>query len=272
MSATQQVVVEKQQKQLTGQSLRRMEDPKFMTGAGKYVGDIRQPSMLHAAFVRSPHAHARITKIDVSRAVAHPNVRFVLIGGDIKGINNIPSVYEEPNKKSTKITPLAVDEVNYAGESVAAVFAVDAYSAQDASELVDVEYEPLDSVVDPEAAIKPGAPKVHAYHKDNIALHLLHEVGEIDKAFREADEVVKVELLNQRVNPAPLEPRGVLANYDSGTEVLTIWLSTQDPHGLRDGIADIMKLPQARVRLITPDVGGGFGSKARAYPEDIVVS
>ncbi len=270
MAATQ-LVVEKQ-KLVTGLPLRRMEDPKFITGSGKYVGDISFPNMLHAAFVRSPHAHAKILKVDASRALAHPNVKFVLTGADIKGIKNIPSVDEEPNKKATKILPLAMEEVNYAGESVAAVFALDTYSAQDATELVDVEYEPLDSVTDPEVALKSGAPKVHHYHKDNLAWHHVHQVGDIDKAFKSADEIVKVELLNQRVNPAALEPRGVLANYDSGTEVLTIWLSTQDPHGLRDGIADIMNLPQARVRLITPDVGGGFGSKARAYPEDIVVS
>ncbi len=270
MAATQ-LVVEKQVL-LTGQSLKRMEDPKFMTGSGKYVGDIRFPNMLHAAFVRSPHAHAKILRVDVSRALAHPNVRFVLTGNDIKGIRDIPSVDEEPNKKATKRPPLAIEEANYAGEAVAAVFAIDMYSAQDASELVDVEYEPLDSVTDPEAALKGGAPRVHHYHKDNLALHLVHEVGDIEKAFKAADEVVKVELLNQRVNPAALEPRGVLASNDSGTGVLTIWLSTQDPHGLRDGIAEIMNLPQARVRLITPDVGGGFGSKARAYPEDIVVA
>ncbi|MGO9190569.1 MAG: xanthine dehydrogenase family protein molybdopterin-binding subunit, partial [Streptosporangiaceae bacterium] len=145
------------------------------------------------------------------------------------------------------------------------------YQAEDAAELVEIDYEPLAVVVDAEAAFKPGSPKVHEEFPDNIAYHYLHRFGDVKAAFRNADRVVKVKFVNQRVHPVSMEPRGLAANYDSGNDMLTVWLSTQDPHTMRDSLAELLRVPYSSVRVIAPDVGGGFGGKAAPYPEDIVV-
>lgn len=269
MSAVQVAVTKKQ---LVGTSQKRMEDPKFISGSGRYIDDIRLPGMLYAAFVRSPHAHAKVLKIDPSKALNHPGVKAVLTDEDLKGIKNMPTVDEEPEKKATPRPVLASKDVNYAGEAVALLLAESRYAAEDAVELVEVEYEPLDAVHDVEAAMKGGAPKAHDYLPNNVSYHFVYENGDVEGAFKQADEVIKVELVNQRIHPLPLEPRGVIASYDSGNDELTVWLSTQDPRGLRDSIADILNLPDSKVRLIAPDVGGGFGCKAGVYPEDVAVS
>jgi aerobic carbon-monoxide dehydrogenase large subunit len=290
-----QVTVQKG-KLLVGQSLRRTEDPKFVTGAGAYLDDLKFPKMLYAAFVRSPHAHAKILSVNVEPALSAPGVVGALTSKDLEGkVDNMPGIdkassegggeaMEEamedakaegkpsrPHKKATTRAMLAVGEVNFAGEAVAAVFAETYYQAEDAAELVEVDYEPLEAVVDVEASIKPGSPKVHAEFPDNIGFHYVHRFGDIKAAFQKADRVVKVKLINQRIAPVSLEPRGVAASYDEGNDVLTVWLSTQDPHTMRDSLAELLRVHPANVRLIAPDVGGGFGGKSAPYQEDVVV-
>lgn len=279
--ASTQVTVQKSRK-LVGQSLRRTEDPKFVTGAGMYLDDMRMPDMLYAAFVRSPHANAKILKIDVSAALKHPEVVAVLTGKDLEGkVKYMPSVDQAgseggastgSDKRSTVRKVLPTDEVKFAGEAVAAVFANSYYGAEDAAELVEVEYEPLDAVTDVEQAMKPGSPLVHPELPDNVGYHFVHSFGDIESAFKKADVVVKVSLLNQRVHPVSLEPRGVAAAYDGGNGVLTLWLSTQDPHNLRNGLADLLKVEESSLRVVAPDVGGAFGGKSAPYPEDVVVA
>jgi len=268
-------------KRLVGQSLRRTEDRKFMTGAGGYLDDLKFPNMLYAVFVRSPHAHTKILSVNVGPALASPGVFGALTGKDLEGkVDPMPTVDRagseggtatEGVKKATTRKMLAVGEANFAGEAVAVVFAETAYQAEDAAELVEVDYEPLEAVVDVEAAIRQGSPKVHEEIPDNIGYRLVHRFGDIKGAFRSADRVVKVKLVCQRVHPVSMEPRGLAASYDPGNDLLTVWLSTQDPHNMRDTLADLLRVHASSVRVIAPDVGGGFGGKSAAYQEDVVV-
>lgn len=278
--ASAQVTVQKGKK-LVGQPLKRTEDPKFITGSGMYLDDLRLPEMLYAAFVRTPHAHAKLLSVDVTPALRLPGVFAALTGKDVDGkVKDMPTVgtaageggsSESEGMRATVSKVLAVGEVNYVGEAVAVVFAETMYVAHDAVDAVEVEYEPLEAVVDVESALKPDSPKVHADFPDNIARHYVHRVGDVDAAFRKADVVVKVDLLNQRVHPVSMEPRGVAASYDEGQGLLTMWLSTQDPHNLRNAIAGLLKMEDSSIRLIAPDTGGGFGGKAAPYPEDVVI-
>ena len=280
MLATAQVTVQRGEL-LVGKPLRRTEDPKFMTGTGGYLDDIQFPNPLYAAFVRSPHAHAKILNVNVGPALSSPGVVGVLTGKDVEGkVESLPTVDKAgaeggaasgTEKRPTVKKILAVGEANFAGEVVAAVFAESYYQAEDAAELVEVDYEPLEAVVDVEAAMKPGSPKVHEEFPDNIAYHFVHRFGDIKEAFRNADRVVKVKLVNQRVHPVSMEPRGLAASYDGGNDLLTVWLSTQDPHTMRDTLAEVLKARPEKVRVIAPDVGGGFGGKAAVYQEDVVV-
>jgi carbon-monoxide dehydrogenase large subunit len=266
-----QVAVQKEGT-LFGKPIKRVEDPKFMTGSGMYLDDLRLPDMLHAVFVRSPYANAKVVKIDVSAALAHPKVAGVLLAEDLEGkVTDLPTVPTNSETKGTVRKVLSSKYVRHVGEPIAMILAEDRYSAEDAVELVQVEYDPLPAVVDAEAGLKKGSPKVHEYLSDNVAYHFTFTSGEVERAFKEADHVVKVELVNQRVHPVSLEPRGVAASYDQGNGDLTIWLSCQDPHGLRNGLAGILKTSPQKVRLIAPDVGGGFGGKALPYPEDVAV-
>jgi carbon-monoxide dehydrogenase large subunit len=278
--ATAQVTVQKGVR-LVGQSLKRTEDPKFVTGSGGYLDDLKFPDMLYAAFVRSPHAHAKVLSVNVGPALSSPGVIGALTGADLEGkVDPMPTVDKagseggastEGEKRATVRKMLAVGEVNFAGEAVAVVFAESYYQAEDAAELVEVDYEPLPVVVDVEAAMRPGSPKVHKEFPDNIGYHLLHRYGDVKEAFKNADKVVKVKLVNQRVHPVSLEPRGIAARYDGGNDMLTVWLSTQDPHNLRDSLADLLKVHPSTIRVIAPDVGGGFGGKSAAYQEDVVI-
>ncbi len=264
---------------LFGAPIKRVEDRKFLTGKARYADDIKLPGMLSAVFVRSPHAHARVLKVDTSQAASSPGVAAILTGADLEG--KVKPLLEPAgegeegewgaNTAGTTWKVLATDTVNFVGEAVAVVVAEDAYAAEDGAELVQVDYEPLPAVVDPEKAISPRSLKVHDYLESNVASHVSFEAGDVDKAFKRADEVVKVKLYNQRLSPAPMEPRGIVAQFDEGTGVLTVYLSTQDPHGARDELADNLSVPRDKVRLIAPDVGGAFGGKAGIYTEDPVV-
>jgi len=271
------------EKKLVGQPLKRLEDHKFLSGAGKFLDDLRFPNLLYAGFVRSSYAHARIVGINIDEAVASPGVFRVLTGKDIDGlVSNLPTVdkagSEIPDDVSGEISRASVrkalpaDEVNYSGEAVAVVLATDKYSAEDAVELVHIEYEQLEPMMDPVLALNSKAPKVHEYLPDNLAYHHVIRSGDVEDAFRRANHTVKVELLNQRVHPMSLEPRGIAASFDDGNQLLTVWISTQDPQGMRSSIAESLKMNQDSVRVVAPDVGGAFGGKGAIYPEDIVIA
>jgi len=266
---------------LVGQPIRRVEDRKFLTGKANYVDDIKLSGMLHAVFVRSTQPHARLLKIDGAEALARPGVVAVITGADLEGhVGHIQGVQTEGevaegwggNPAGIVWKALATDKVTYVGEAMAVVVASDAYSAEDAAELVAIEYDPLPAVMDPERALEPGSPRVHDHLPSNLSSHTGFSAGDVAKAFRRADEVVKVKLHNQRLSPTPMEPRGVVAQYDEGTGSLLVYLSTQDPHGARDELAELLSMEKEDVRVIAPDVGGGFGGKAGLYPEDPVVA
>jgi len=260
--------VVKEETAVLGQPLKRVEDPRFITGTGLFADDIALPDVLHSVFVRSLYAHARIKRVDVTEALKQPAVKLVLTGQDLLNrVNKMPTVGEGGDTKPTDRPILPVDEVNFAGEAVALVVADDVYSAEDASELVQVEYESLPAVVDMERAASPDSPRVHEYLKDNIGYRSTKSSGDVVKAFREADHVIKLQQEFPRLSAVPMEPRNVIAAYEEASGFLTVWLSTQAPHEAREGIAGILKLPETKVRVIAPDMGGGFGQKAAVFPE-----
>lgn len=247
---------------IIGQPLKRMEDPKFITGTGRYVDDISLPNILHGAFVRSPHAHARMLSVDVSKALRNPSVRLVLTAKDLADLTDeIPTIEWEEEAKATHRLALASGEVNFAGEAVALVVAADPASAEDAAELVQVDYEPLPVVVDPVKALEEDSPRVHHYLPDNLAYRTAINAGDINKAFREADFVIKTAHDCPRLSAVPLEPRDIIASFDSATNLLTVWVSCQAPHDFRDEVAQVLRLADSHVRVIAPDMGGGFGQK-----------
>jgi len=264
-----------------GQPIRRVEDGKFLTGKANYVDDVKLAGMLHAVFVRSTQAHARVVRVETADAVSHPGVVAVFTAADLEGhVKPLMGGEGEAeaaegwgaNKSGVVWKALAAETVNYVGEAVAVVIAEDAYSAEDGAELVAVEYDSLPAVIDPEAALKPGSPKVHDYLPDNVGSRTSFKAGDVERAFKRADDVVKVKLYNQRLSPTPMEPRGIVAQFDEGTRSLTLFLSTQDPHGARDELAEILSMKPESVRVVAPDVGGAFGGKAGIYPEDPVIS
>jgi carbon-monoxide dehydrogenase large subunit len=255
-----------------GARVKRIEDPKLIRGAGEYIDDLTLPAMRHAAFVRSPHAHARIVRIDFAAARALPGVEG-FAAEDIAEIEKPLPALSVDDMLAVVHLPLASGEVHYAGQPVAVVVADDAYLARDAAERVGVEYAPLPAVIDLDRAAA-GAPYVHQSLGTNIAYRQVLDEGDVEGAFRRAPVVVRQRMLNQRLAPVSLEPRGTIAMYDGsiGQGILTVWTSTQEAHAIRDGIAQTLGLETRRIRVITPDVGGGFGAKLNTYPEDVVVA
>ena len=274
-----QVAVERRKKVL-GTPLKRIEDPRLVRGNGRYLDSVRLPRTAHAAFVRSPYPHAKIVGIDASSASETPGVIALFLGSDLKGVKHLLSAGEKGEGtsaeggvgKTTTRPALPTTEVNYVGEAVAMVVADDPYTARDAADLVQVEFEPLPAVIDPAMALEPSAPRVHDYLTDNVCARKVHSSGDVEKAFGAADETVRFDLVNQRVAAVPMEPRGVIADYDPASGILTVWSSNQGPHGKRDELSDALGLPTPRVRVRSPDVGGGFGAKLGLHPEDVVVS
>ena len=252
-----------------GKPLKRKEDPRLIQGLAHYVDDIVLPGMQYAAILRSPYAHAKIRSIDVSKAQAAPGVSLVITGADVRGsLGIVPCAAQIPDMKSAPRPALAQDRVRFVGEGVALVVATGRYAARDAVDLIEVDYEPLTPVVDPEKAMEKGSPVLYDEHKDNIAYRWELEGGDVKAAFKKADKVVKQRLVNQRLIPAAMEPRGVVAEYKPGERLLTVWSSTQIPHLLRTQIAAMLDVPEFSVRVITPEVGGGFGSKLNVYAEE----
>ncbi len=255
-----------------GQPVKRVEDPRLITGQSRYVDDVRLPGMLYMAFLRSIHAHARIKSLDLQAVRRAPGVVLVLTAADLKDqVGDVPVVGRLAEMKIPRHYPLAFDKVCYVGEPIAAVVATDRYLARDAVDLIGVDYEPLEAVVDPEKAIEEGAPRVHEEFPNNIVFVWRLSGGDIERAFRDADLVVKQRMVNQRVIPMAMEPRAVVAEYLAGSE-LTLWTSTQIPHLARTEIARMLGLPEHTVRVIAPEVGGGFGSKLNVYAEEAVVA
>ncbi len=258
-----------------GEAMSRKEDDRFLTGRGHYVADYHPAGTLHAKFVRSPYAHAKIVRIDPKKARSAPGVIGVFTADDLKGaVGNIPTAWTVTNAdiKTPPYPPLAKDVVRYEGEAVAVVVAEDPYAAEDARDLVDVEYDPLPVVVKQEDALKPGAPQLHTEAPSNTAFHWVIEGGEVDAVFKAADVVVSQRFVNQRLQPAAMEPRATVAEYDRGKQKLTVHVTSQNPHVHRLLLALILGVPEQRIQVIAPDVGGGFGSKIPCYPWEAIVS
>ena len=252
-----------------GARLQRKEDPRLLRGTGTYTDDITLPGMLHAVLVRSPHAHARIVAIDAAKAKRQPGVVTVLTGEEAKGTGMLPLFVNVPGQQSSKHSPLATDKVRYAGDAVAVVVADSRRAAKSAAALVVVDYEPLPVVVDPEKALAPDAPVLHEEIGSNLAFTYPVKGGDIDKAFREAEVVAKQRIVNQRLIPNAIEPRSVVATVENGR--LTVWTTTQIPHFVQLFDALNLGLSQNQVRVIAPEVGGGFGSKLNVYAEELLV-
>ena len=258
-----------------GASIKRREDPRFIQGKGRYVANIQLPGMVHVAIKRSPYAHARIAGMDTSAASAMDGVLAVFTGQDFKdgGCGPLPCGWLVPDTKVPDRPIVVIDRVCHVGDSVAVVVAEDPYVAADAVEAIEVDYDPLPTVVDARGATDEGAPRVHDEIEDNVSYHW--ELGDKDaceKAFAEADEVVELELVNQRLIPTAMEPRAAAAQWDAASEEMTLWTTSQNPHPIRLLLsAFTLKVPESRLRVISPDVGGGFGSKIFHYPEEVIV-
>lgn len=261
-----------------GASIRRREDPRLITGQATYTDDMQLPGMVHACIVRSPHAHARITRIDTKAARGHPGVVAVFTGADLQGkINPIPTAWLIPNSdlKTPPHPALAVDRVRYAGDGVAVVVAEDPYTARDAAALVRVDYEPLPAIVNQEQAVGSGAPQLHAEAPNNIAFTWKLAGGDAKAAFDEAERggvVVRQRFVNQRLIPNAMETRGVVAKYTSSSGELTVWYTTQNPHIARFLMSVVTGIPEHKIRVVAPEVGGGFGSKIPFYADEAVVA
>jgi carbon-monoxide dehydrogenase large subunit len=258
-----------------GEPVRRREDPRLLTGRGTYVDDIRPPLLLHAAVLRSPHARARITRIDVSRAAGAPGVALVLTHADLPPAlrEPLPRLIPHPALVHHKTQyALAPGQVRHVGEPVAFVVAESRYQAEDALDLIEVAYEPLPAVTDLEAAVRPGAPLVHDDMGTNVCAEYTQRVGDPDAAFAAAPHVFRERLRMDRGAASPLETRGVVAIWDAQTRELVVYDSTQAPIRIRNYLAALLGLPQNHVRVIAPDVGGGFGPKIMmCYPEELLV-
>jgi aerobic carbon-monoxide dehydrogenase large subunit len=246
--------------------LRRKEDPRFIRGQGQYVDDVHLPGMLHGAVLRSPVAHARILSIDTSAALQHPKVHAVITGRDLeaRGVAWMRTISADMQ------AVLATDKVRFQGQEVAFVVADDHYSARDALELIDVEYEMLPAVVDPRRALEPDAPLIRDDKPGQTDNHLFEwESGDraaTDRVFAGADVVVEQDLVFPRSHPAPMETCGAVAQFEPVSGKLTVWCTTQAPHAHRTVYALLTGLPEHKIRVVSPDVGGGFGNKVPVYP------
>ncbi|MEP4379241.1 MAG: xanthine dehydrogenase family protein molybdopterin-binding subunit [Alphaproteobacteria bacterium] len=263
-----------------GQSVRRKEDPKFLTGRGRYVSDMVLARQTYAVFIYSPHAHADINSIDTSAAESAPGVVAVLTGVDYAGDGMGPTggVMPEdmggPPGHRTMHMPLASDRVRFVGERVAVVIAESEDQARDAADLVTIEYAELPAVITATDAVKDGAPLVHDEAENNVSFTLRLGNGDAtDAAIKGAHHVTRLKLHNNRLDAMTMEPRGCLGDFDSSTGRLTFYTSTQNVHGIRQGLASQnLNVPESMIRVVAKDVGGGFGMKGHVYPEEAVVA
>jgi carbon-monoxide dehydrogenase large subunit len=262
-----------------GQPVPRVEDPRFITGRGRYVDDIDLPHQCHGVVVMSPHAHARITRVDTAKAKAADGVLAVLTGADVKADNlgglapPMPEDMGGPKGFRTLLNILAVDKVRAVGERVAFVVAETLLQARNAAELIDIEYEPLPAVIGAEEAVKPGAPAVWDEAPNNVAFALMMgNKDATDAAFASAKHIVSLKLNNSRITANSIEPRAALGQYHPDSDSYTLYSTSQNPHGTRSSVAGhVLKIAETKLRVISPDVGGGFGMKHGGYPEDALV-
>ncbi|MDA4128972.1 MAG: xanthine dehydrogenase family protein molybdopterin-binding subunit [Thaumarchaeota archaeon] len=257
------------QRRMVGKSVRPRKDLPLLQGLASYTDDIKLPNMVYAAFVRSPYAHARIRRVDTSKALKLPGVVYVLTGTE----EAKPLVYwmDKPGMRKPERLSLAKEKVRYVGEPVAAVAAVSRSIAEDAVELIEVDYDPLRPVVDAENALKDDSAVLYEDWGDNVIFHdVLRSKGTKD-AFSEADFVFKERLVSNRYSPTPIENRAILASYDKEKEFLTIWASTQFPHVMRTFLSQVLGFAENHIRVIAPSVGGGFGIKSAIFPDEVSV-
>src|SRR5215475_10217604 len=256
---------------LIGAAIRRVEDAPLITGKGCYTEDIQLPGMLHLVFLRSPYPHAKINSIDTSAAKTMAGVVIVVTGNDLGEQLHVPAFPMVPGMKIPPHPLLARGAVHAAGAPVAAVVAESRVLAQDAANAIDVEYGALPAIVNAEKALEPGAPLAREELESNLCYIATKKGGDVDKAFAEAEHIVRLRIASPRLVALAMEPRGIVAKPEP-TGDLTIWLSTQSPHRVRTDLATAIGFPEHRIRIIAPDVGGGFGSKGLLYQEDALAS
>ena len=259
---------------LVGASVRRKEDFRLIQGEGRYAADIQPRDVAEMMVLRSPHAHARIRQVNVSAAQALPGVLAAMTGAEFNALCDaqLPVAGVREHMKVVSRWPMAADTARYEGEPVAVVVALDAYIARDALELINVDYEPLPVVVDPERGVDDGAPIIHEELGTNLCVTSSRSIGDPDGAFAGADGVLSLRLVEPRLVPNSMEPRAVTASYERGMGEVTLWLSTQAPHMERRAVAGVLGIGENRVRVLSRDVGGGFGAKIDTYPETVMAA
>jgi aerobic carbon-monoxide dehydrogenase large subunit len=250
-----------------GAPVRRVEDRPLLTGASRFVDDLVVPGTVHLAILRSPHAHARLLSLQTAAALAAHGVLAVVTAADLAGLAPPPLATRPPAARTPSMPVLARDRVRYVGEPVAAVVATGPELARDALDQLAATYEPLPAVLGP----APDASAVHPDYPDNVCYRWSETVGDVDAAFTRAAHIVRLRIQNNRVAPVALEPRGLLASYDAARDELVVWSAVQMPFLLRADLASVLDLPEPQIRVIAPDVGGGFGGKTPLYPEDVLV-
>jgi carbon-monoxide dehydrogenase large subunit len=254
-----------------GARVKRGDDPRLLTGRGRYVDDLTFPRMVHVAVVRSVHAHARLVRVDLEAARRAPGVAGVLAGDGAarlcKPYRGVLLHYQ--GMKTGAMLPLAVERVRYVGEPIAVIAAESRAAADDAAALVEVDYEPLPAVLGPDAALAPGGPLIHPELGDNLLYETRLSAGDPEQVFTAARRTWTRTFTTGRHTGVPLEPRGLVAEYEPATRALTLWISTQVPHMMQAVLADLFALPEHRVRVIAPDVGGSFGIKIHVYQDDM---
>ena len=262
-----------------GQPVPRVEDPRFITGRGRYVDDIDLPHLVHGVVVMSPHAHARIKSIDMAKAKASEGVLAVLTGADVKADKlgglapPMPEDMGGPKGFRSLMDILAIEKVRSVGERVAFVVAETLLQAKNAAELIEIDYEPLPAVIGVEDAVKQGAPALWEQAPNNIAFTLMMgNKDATDAAFASAKHVVTLKLNNSRITANAIEPRAAIGHYHPDADNYTLYSASQNPHGSRSTVAgNVLRIPETKLRVISPDVGGGFGMKHGGYPEDALV-
>ncbi len=263
--------------QFIGARIRRREDPALITGQGQYTADLQLEGMVYMAVLRSPYAHARILSINAETARSLPGILAVITAADIaphlaKPLPMVVGMGEAYSEKKLPVRyPLCADKVRHVGDPVLSVVAESPYLAADALETISVAYEPLPAVTNPEVALTESAPVLHEEYNDNLAFRWSGAGGDVEAAFALADTVLELRVVNHRLIPNAMEPRAVVARYEVESDSLTMWSTTQIPHDLRNDVAQILALPEQKLRVIAPEVGGGFGAKGNVYGEEVLV-
>ncbi len=259
---------------MVGASIRRKEDFRLMQGEGRYTGDILPRDAAVMMVLRSPHAHARIVNVDATAAKELPGVVAVVTGAEFRAncTAQLPLAGVLEHMKAVSRWPIAAEVARYEGEPVAVVVAENAYIARDALELIEVEYEPLPAVVDLERALEAGAPLVHEEMGTNLCVYSTRTAGDPDAAFAQADGILSLRIAEPRLVPNAMEPRAVTASYERGVDEITLWISTQGPHLERKAVAGVLGIAESRIRVLSRDVGGGFGAKIDTYAETVIAA